>query len=138
MLLKTPEAALGRRADSAPPGPPFPRRIQFTVATDTLWQEHRTRIDVPVIAIAALVLWGVGLTSPLVATEKLIGSDSAYSVLSGLWELAQSTYFYLAVPLFLFSVVLPGAKLLLLFYTWFLPMAAPRRGLFYREEVRFF
>lgn len=57
------------------------------------------------------------------ATEKLIGSDSAYSVLSGLWKLAQSSYFYLAAPLFLFSVAFPGTKLLLLLYTWFLPMA---------------
>lgn len=71
---------------------------------------------------------GVGFTMSLIATEKLIGSDAAYSVLSGLWTLAQSKYFYLAVPLFLFSVAFPGAKLLLLLYAWFLSMGTRSRN----------
>lgn len=27
---------------------------------DTLWQKHRARIDIPLLALAALVIWGVG------------------------------------------------------------------------------
>lgn len=94
---------------------------------EALWKRHRARLDVPLLAVVAVIVWGVGLGLPLVATEQLIGSDRAYSVLSGLWELARSRYFYLAIPLALFSVVFPGAKLLLLLYTWLFPMDPGRR-----------
>lgn len=94
---------------------------------EALWKRHRARLDVPLLAVAALVVWGAGLGLPLVATEQLIGSDRAYSVLSGLWELARSRYFYLAIPLALFSVFFPGGKLLLLIYTWLFSMNPDRR-----------
>ncbi len=62
-----------------------------------------------------LLLLGVGLSSPIVTFEKFLVIENTFSVLSGVIQLLEEGQLFLFVVILVFSVVLPLAKLGLLF-----------------------
>ena len=57
----------------------------------------------------------VGLVSPILTLEKFYLIQNTFSILSGLFQLLQEGKYFLFVVILLFSVVLPVAKLAVLF-----------------------
>jgi len=73
----------------------------------------------PSMLCAASVLLALGLYLPLLHLEKMLFWESSYSVVTGVFGLAQDHQYVLATVVFFWSVVFPIAKLALLFWIWF-------------------
>ena len=69
--------------------------------------------------VIATVLLALGLYLPLMHIEKLLFWDNSYSVVTGVFGLAEDKQYVLATLVFFWSVVFPIAKLALLHWLWF-------------------
>lgn len=65
------------------------------------------------LALAAVLL-GIGLCAPMLTIEQFIFIRNRFSVLSGIWQLALEGQYLLFLVVFIFSVLLPVLKLLVL------------------------
>ena len=73
----------------------------------------------PLLLAAASVLLGLGLYMPLLHVEKMLFWKNEYSVVTGVFGLAEDRQYVLAAVVFFWSVVFPIAKLALLWWMWF-------------------
>lgn len=74
--------------------------------------ESKVLLLLLVIATICLV---VGLVSPILTLEKFFIVENSFSIISGLLQLVADGKIFLFVIIFMFSVVLPVAKLAVLF-----------------------
>jgi paraquat-inducible protein A len=88
-------------------------------AVVSLRRAHPRDWMTPVMLCAATVLLALGLYLPLMHLEKMLFWENSYSVVTGVFGLAQDRQYVLATVVFFWSVVFPIAKLALLFWIWF-------------------
>jgi paraquat-inducible protein A len=85
----------------------------------TSLREIDRRWGTPLLLVAASVLLAFGLYMPLLRLEKMLFWKSSYSVVTGVFGLAEDGQYVLATVVFFWSVVFPIAKLALLYWIWF-------------------
>jgi paraquat-inducible protein A len=90
----------------------------------------------PLLLAAASVLLGLGLYMPLLHVEKMLFWKNEYSVVTGVFGLAEDRQYVLAAVVFFWSVVFPIAKLALLFWLWFGRTDARQRSAVLRRVNR--
>jgi paraquat-inducible protein A len=73
---------------------------------------------VAVLVLASLLL-AFGLYLPLLHLEKMLFWKNSYSVVTGVFGLAEDHQYVLATVVFFWSVVFPITKLALLYWIWF-------------------
>jgi paraquat-inducible protein A len=93
-----------------------------------LFSKHKRRFDVPLALVLASVALYFGLSTPLIRVEKALFFTNEYSVWSGIVGLWNDRELLLAAVVFFFSFVFPIAKLALLAWIWFAPLAEARRA----------
>jgi paraquat-inducible protein A len=94
----------------------------------SLREEYPGRRDVPLLLAAAGVLLPLGLTLPTLTLSKIGGaSESTFSVVTGIIDLARGGNVFLALLIFTFSLVFPMVKLTMLIAIWFRRIAPDRR-----------
>jgi paraquat-inducible protein A len=95
------------------------------------------RIAIPALVAAAGVALWVGLFLPIVTISKLGGlSESTYSVVTGILDLARHGHVFVALLIFTFSLVFPNFKLAALSWLWF-RRGSPEPRLASLEYLRF-
>ncbi len=77
------------------------------------------RWGTPILLLAAAALLALGLNMPLMKIEKMLFWKNRYSVVTGVFGLAEDGQYVLATVVFFWSVVFPIAKLALLWWMWF-------------------
>jgi paraquat-inducible protein A len=77
------------------------------------------RWGTPILLLAASASLALGLNMPLMKIEKMLFWKNRYSVVTGVFGLAEEKQYVLATVVFFWSVVFPIAKLALLWWMWF-------------------
>ena len=85
----------------------------------SLRQAYPRHYGTPALLVLASALLAFGLYLPLVHLEKMLFWESSYSVVTGVFGLADDGQYVLAGVVFFWSVVFPIAKLSLLHWLWF-------------------
>lgn len=85
--------------------------------------------EVLILLATSSLLLVAGYVLPVMAVEKFALWQSDYSLWGGVWEIFKGGDYLIATVIFLFSIVFPSAKLLLLSIVWFVPLQASRQGL---------
>jgi paraquat-inducible protein A len=98
-----------------------------TPRSKSLFQLHPWRWDLIALVAASFALLYYGLTMPIITFKKMGIWTDTFTVLSGIQQLKQDGFMFLAVIVFLFSIVFPAAKLTALTAIWFTPMTEGRR-----------
>jgi len=94
----------------------------------SLREEHPRRYEVPLLLAGTVVLLPLGLVLPVLTLSKLGGaSQTTFSVVTGILDLARSGNVFLALLIFTFSLVFPITKLTMLIGIWFRRIAPDRR-----------
>ena len=99
---------------SIPPAPVKPGGERCS-----LMRSHPRRLHVPLLLLLSAGLLIAGLLLPVLRTEKLVFWEDSYSIWTGILALVEERYYVLAAILFLFSMVFPIAKLIMLGFVWF-------------------
>lgn len=73
----------------------------------------------PGFLVLATVSLVIGLYLPLLRIEKMLFWENRYSVVTGVFGLAEDRQYVLATVVFFWSVVFPIGKLALLYWLWF-------------------
>jgi paraquat-inducible protein A len=94
----------------------------------SLMQSHARRVDVPILLLLSAGLLIAGLLLPVLHTEKLVFWHDSYSILTGILALVEEGYYVLAAILFLFSMIFPAAKLIMLTFVWLARFEATTRA----------
>ncbi len=92
----------------------------------TLQRLFPKRIDILLLIIASAVLLFIGFRLPILTVRKL-WERNTFSILSGIINLWKGKYYFLSVIIFLFSVVTPIVKLVILFVIWFVRLRNHQR-----------
>ena len=82
-------------------------------------RELDRRWGIPILLVASSVLLAFGLYMPLMRIEKMLFWENRYSVVTGVFGLAEDGQLVLAAVVFFWSVVFPIAKIALLYWMWF-------------------
>jgi len=85
----------------------------------SLRQVYPRHYATPALLVLASVLLALGLYLPLIHLEKMLFWENSYSVVTGVFGLAEDGQYVLATVVFFWSVVFPIAKLALLYWLWF-------------------
>jgi paraquat-inducible protein A len=85
----------------------------------SLRQAHPRHFGTPALLVLASGLLAVGLFLPLLHVEKMLFWENSFSVVTGVFGLAEDGQYVLAAVVFFWSVVFPIAKLALLYWLWF-------------------
>lgn len=92
----------------------------------SLQEINPKRVDVAALILMSAIFLIVGLTLPILTVRKLWNSNT-YSILTGIQNLWDEKYFVLAVIVFVFSIIFPIAKTIMLSYVWFVRLEPERR-----------
>ena len=79
----------------------------------SLWQIYPKRVDLPLLVIISAAFLLIGLNLPVLTIRKL-WEKNTFSIPSGIMSLWDGQYYFLAVIVFLFSIVFPVIKLAML------------------------
>jgi paraquat-inducible protein A len=94
----------------------------------SLREKFPGRHDVPTLLGVALLALPFGLLLPTVTLSKVGGiSESTFSVVTGILDLARSGNLFLALVIFVFSFLFPIVKLTALWVIWFRKMDSDSR-----------
>lgn len=74
------------------------------------------RLVLRLLLVLATVFFMVGISLPLMTLTKFIVLENSFSILSGVSELFLSKHYFLFIIVTAFSVILPGMKILVLFF----------------------
>ena len=85
----------------------------------SLRQAFPRHYGTPALLVLASVSLALGLYLPLLQIEKMLFWENSYSVVTGVFGLAEDGQYVLATVVFFWSVVFPIAKLALLYWLWF-------------------
>tara|TARA_R110001606_G_scaffold361754_7_gene515403 strand:- start:326671 stop:327132 length:462 start_codon:yes stop_codon:yes gene_type:complete len=66
------------------------------------------------LVVASLLLLA-GFISPIMTVTQLVWIDHSFSIVSGIWQLLQEGHVILFILIAVFSIILPIAKIILLF-----------------------
>lgn len=97
------------------------------MSAKSLARKARNHREVAVMLAAAWIFLIAGYALPVMAIKKLAFWDNDYSLLQGTWAIFKEGDYFIAAIIFLFSIVFPSAKLLLLALLWYLPVRPARR-----------
>jgi paraquat-inducible protein A len=101
----------------------------------SLQEMNPKRIDIVVLIILSIYLLIVGLTLPILTVRKLWNSNT-YSILTGIENLWDEKYYFLAIIIFIFSIIFPIAKLISLSIVWVVRLSDEhRKKLIYFMEI---
>lgn len=92
----------------------------------SLSTRHASRFDVPAAIVLAGGLLVAGYTLPFMEVQKLVFFREDYSLLRSIVGMWEEGYYFLAIVIFVFSVVFPIGKLAALLMVWFMPMPPER------------
>jgi paraquat-inducible protein A len=73
----------------------------------------------PAVLVLSSALLVLGMYLPLLRIEKMLFWENRYSVVTGVFGLAEDGQYVLAIVVFFWSVIFPIAKLALLHWLWF-------------------
>ena len=76
------------------------------------------KILVNLLLILSIVVFGIGLWTPLLTLKKLIFVKNTFSVMSGISQFFQEGQYGLFLLIFIFTLILPCFKLVVLFTAW--------------------
>lgn len=93
----------------------------------SLHREHPHRWDVPGTILVSLGLLVAGQVLPFMEMQKLVFFKEGYSLPRSILSMWNNGLYFLAVVIFLFSIVFPFTKLALLLAIWFMPFEAAMR-----------
>jgi paraquat-inducible protein A len=85
----------------------------------SLRNAHPRHHATPALLVLATGLLAVGLCLPLLHVEKMLFWENRFSVVTGVFGLAEDGQWVLAAVVFFWSVLFPIAKLALLYWLWF-------------------
>ena len=91
----------------------------MTESVASLRQLHPRHWGTPSLLFVTSILLAFGLYLPLLRLEKMLFWKSSYSVVTGVFGLAEDGQYVLATVVFFWSVVFPITKLALLHWLWF-------------------
>ncbi len=83
--------------------------------------------EVPLLIAGAGASLAYGLLLPTLTLKELVFWKHTFSILSGIQSLYQEKYYFLALIVFLFSVIFPIIKLFTLTSVWFLKLSEAQR-----------
>ncbi len=92
----------------------------------SLQELYPNREYIVLLILASLILLILGLTLPVLTVRKL-WEVNTFSILSGIVNLWEEKYYFLASVIFFFSLVFPVVKLAALFVIWFIRLADQHR-----------
>ncbi len=90
-------------------------------------QLNPRRVDVPIGAVLAAALLGLGLALPVMSIKKLVFWKDDYSIVAGVIALWDEGYFALSAIIGAFSIVFPVFKIGAMIGIWFAPIRAEVR-----------
>ena len=93
----------------------------------SLQQRHPGLFWVPGLIALNLVLFGIGLFTPVITLRQVYVFNDTFSIFSGICVLYQDHERFLAAFIFLFSILFPAAKLGLLTIVWFRTLKSQTR-----------
>ena len=103
----------------------------MSAARQSIYHSLPRHFEIPLlILISAALLW-IGLSRPLFEVEKgflWMHRRSSYSVLQGIASLKEDGQYFLAGVVFLFSLISPIFKLIVLGLLWVVPLRDERRA----------
>lgn len=79
------------------------------------------------LVLTATVMLVLGLALPTIELKELVFKKNTFSILAGIQALVQEKYYFLALIIFVFSIIFPIVKLGILAGSWLLPMTARAR-----------
>lgn len=94
----------------------------------SLAQIHPHRLDVYLMLALAIGALVAGLTLPTIEMKELIFRKNSFSIMAGIQTLYEEKYYFLALVIFVFSIVFPILKLCTLSVLWLVPMAERTRA----------
>ena len=89
-----------------------------TEPAKSMARQHPRRIDIPVLIVSSAVTLFIGLRLPVLTVAKL-WEKTTFSIPSGIQNLWDEKYYFLATLILFFSIVFPAVKLITLFVVWF-------------------
>lgn len=78
-------------------------------------QFPKTALTIQVILALTLVLFIIGISTPILTVTKLMVVSNEVSILTGLYELLEEQQYFIFVVIFLFSIILPLVKIYYLY-----------------------
>lgn len=76
-------------------------------------------LEMPILLFFSLVFLLLGLYLPVITLKELIIFKDTFSVLTGIFSLVHEEYYILAAIIFLFSIIFPFLKLMVLLGLWY-------------------
>ena len=92
-----------------------------------LWRTHGRKIDIPLFLSASTAFLLLGLFLPIITLKEMVFWKSTFSVITGIQNLFEEKYYFLALIIFLFSLIFPIFKLIVLSLIWFSSLAQKQR-----------
>lgn len=102
----------------------------MSLAPISLRQQFPRQIIVSTALLLSTVLLLMGLFLPVITLEELVFWKHTFSVTTGIQSLFQEGHAILALIIFLFSVIFPLFKLIVLFQIWFTALNEKQRKLY--------
>ena len=96
----------------------------------SLQQIYPRQFLIPILILLAMVFLGFGLFLPVITLKELIFWRHTFSVLTGIVSLVTEKHYFLAVIIFVFSVIFPTFKLVMLLSIWFRKMSEEERVIY--------
>ncbi|MBI3315438.1 MAG: paraquat-inducible protein A [Candidatus Omnitrophica bacterium] len=94
---------------------------------EKLSEKYPHHLEVPLLLSAAALSLGFGLVVPIITLRELVFWKHTFSVLTGIQSLYQEKYYFLALVIFVFSVIFPVGKLTALTVVWYLRISQAAR-----------
>ncbi len=82
------------------------------------WFEKHETLLINLLLVLCTASFLLGIWAPMLTLTKMVLISNTYSVLSGTWQLAREGQFGLFALICAFTIVLPAAKLAVLFRAW--------------------
>ena len=95
---------------------------------ESLDKIHSKTWDVYALWVLSAVFLALGLYLPVITFQELIFKQSTFTIMTGITSLWDEKQFFLAMVIFVFSVVFPLVKLGGLAVLWFLPLMKNQRN----------
>ena len=92
----------------------------------SLAELHPKRVDILALTMISALLLIAGYFLPICTVRKL-WEHNTFSVLTGIVNLCKEKYIFLAILIFVFSVIFPIAKLYALFVIWVVKLTDEKR-----------
>ena len=93
----------------------------------SLLERYPRAFEIPILILGSVICLGSGLVLPTVTLRELIFWKHTFSILSGIQNLYLEKYYFLAIVIFIFSIVFPLGKLATLAIIWYKRISEEKR-----------